>query len=249
MRVISHVHIFKVFSVPVKSPPLQRSLSSVSPTAVTVHAPTSLSEIMSVLTVTVRWLLAGYCGLTLLHFTDSTVPPLQITQKPRFYGVMTGKTVGIYCLSSKQHVNSTAHAPDDVGHRILLRKKHLTENGILILKDLKLEDQGVYFCKINEEFGPGTELQVARPLNLANVLYRSQVKDGLIILQGLLLAVFIAAFGIRKKSLAVKKDCIYEEPEVDHIYEGLAIETCDGGDLYEEISVYAQPEGAEAPWE
>lgn len=30
--------------------------------------------------------------------------------------------------------------------------------------------------------------------------------------------------------------------------QGLTIETCGGG-LYEELSVYAQPEGAEAPWE
>uniref|UniRef100_A0A3B4UDQ9 Uncharacterized protein n=1 Tax=Seriola dumerili TaxID=41447 RepID=A0A3B4UDQ9_SERDU len=45
-----------------------------------------------------------------------------------------------------------------------------------------------------------------------------------------------------------KSDSVYEEPETDHIYEGLAIETCGGG-LYEELSIYAQAEGAEAPWE
>lgn len=32
------------------------------------------------------------------------------------------------------------------------------------------------------------------------------------------------------------------------VFQGLAIETCGGG-LYEELSAYAQPEGAEAPWE
>lgn len=32
------------------------------------------------------------------------------------------------------------------------------------------------------------------------------------------------------------------------VSQGLAIETCGGG-LYEELSAYAQPEGAEAPWE
>lgn len=30
--------------------------------------------------------------------------------------------------------------------------------------------------------------------------------------------------------------------------QGLMVEECGGG-LYEELSVYAQPEGAEAPWE
>lgn len=32
------------------------------------------------------------------------------------------------------------------------------------------------------------------------------------------------------------------------VFQGLAVETCGGG-LYEELSVYAQAEGAEAPWE
>ena len=32
------------------------------------------------------------------------------------------------------------------------------------------------------------------------------------------------------------------------MFQGLAIETCGGG-LYEELSVYAEAEGAEAPWE
>lgn len=68
------------------------------------------------------------------------------------------------------------------------------------------------------------------------------------ILQGLMLAACIAAYVFRKRTLSETKDSIYEEPEVDHIYEGLAIETCEG-DLYEEISVYAHAEGAEAPWE
>ncbi|XP_072311631.1 B-cell antigen receptor complex-associated protein beta chain [Eucyclogobius newberryi] len=216
---------------------------------------------MSLLTVTVCWLLTGYCGLTLLHLTDAATQALQITQKPRFYGVMTGKRVGIYCISSKRHLPSVARwhkaskfdeSKSLIQHsmnRIFVRSRNLTKNAILILTELQTEDQGVYFCEINDVFGPGTEVQVAKPVNLANVLYRSQVKDGLIILQALLLAALIAAFGFRQKTLSVKEDCIYEEPEMDHIYEGLAIDTCGGGDLYEEISVYAQPEGAEAPWE
>ncbi|XP_033840122.2 B-cell antigen receptor complex-associated protein beta chain [Periophthalmus magnuspinnatus] len=214
---------------------------------------------MSILTVSVRWLLVGYCGLTLLHLTDATTKSLQITQKPRFYGLTTGRKVGIYCLSSKQHLPSTASwykasefnskkLPIQPGDKIKVWNRNLTKNGILVLLDLRLEDQGVYFCKIDKVFGPGTEVQVTKPVNIVKVLYRSEMKDGLIILQGLLLAMFIAAFVFRKKTLTVKKESIYEEPEVDHIYEGLAIETCEG-DLYEEISVYAQPEGAEAPWE
>lgn len=162
-------------------------------------------------------------------------------------------------MSSKQHLPSNVTwykaSKFDLhkyrvhfGERIFVRERNLTKNAVLILTGITLEDQGVYFCQIDGVFGPGTEVQVARPVNLSNVLYRSQMKDGLMILQGLLLAMCIAAFVFRKQTLSEKKDCIYEDPEVDHIYEGLAIETCEG-DVYEEISVYAQPEGAEAPWE
>uniref|UniRef100_A0A8C6SWZ9 Ig-like domain-containing protein n=1 Tax=Neogobius melanostomus TaxID=47308 RepID=A0A8C6SWZ9_9GOBI len=217
---------------------------------------------MSLLTVSLCWLLVGYCAL--LDLSASAAQALQITQKPRFYGVMTNRKVGIHCMSSKQNLQSNvtwykASKFDSEkslirpGDRFSVRKRDRMENDIIILKDLKIEDQGVYFCKINNDYGPGTEVQVTRPVNEAKVLYRSKMKDALMILQGLLLALIIAAFGFRKKTLVTgtsdKEESIYEEPEVDHIYEGLAIETCDDGDLYEEISVYAQAEGAEAPWE
>lgn len=214
---------------------------------------------MYLLTVTLRWLLAGCCGLALINLTVAATQAHRITQKPRFYGVVTNRQVGIYCMSPKQHLSSTVHwykaskfdahkAPVHLGDRITARDRNLTKNAVLILTELTMEDQGVYFCEINNVYGPGTEVQVTRPINLSNVLYRSQMKDGLMILQGLLLAMCIAAFVFRKKTVSAKNDLIYEEPEVDHIYEGLAIETCEG-DVYEEISVFAQPEGAEAPWE
>lgn len=213
---------------------------------------------MPPLTAPLCWLLLGLCALSLLDRTASETQALQISQKPRFYGVMTSRRVGIYCMSSKQHLPSnvtwykasefnTEKSLIQPGHRVYVRKRNLTENGILVLTDLVVEDKGVYFCRINDEYGPGTEVYVTKPVNLANFLYRSQMKDGLMVLKGLLLAVFVAAFGFRKKTLSKKEEFIYEEPEVDHIYEGLAIETCE--DLYEEISVYAQAEGAEAPWE
>ncbi|XP_039643172.1 uncharacterized protein cd79b isoform X3 [Perca fluviatilis] len=92
-------------------------------------------------------------------------------------------------------------------------------------------------------------INISGSFDVTKALYRTKMKDALIILQGLVLAVFIAALLLRKRHLQLgKRDIIYEEPETDHIYEGLAIETC-GGDLYEDLCVYAQPEGAEAPWE
>lgn len=218
---------------------------------------------MSLLTVSWCRLLMGYGALTLLYFTASATQSLQISQKPRFYGVMSNRKLGINCMSSVKHTkatwyrastyNATIKSPIRLEERIFTQNSSRVNDGILILKDIKVEDQGVYFCKINDVYGPGTEVQVspvyAGPVNPDNFLYRSQVKDGLMILQGLLLALVIAVFGFRKKTLSEKEDAAYEEPEVDHIYEGLAIETCEGADLYEEISVYAQAEGTEAPWE
>ncbi|XP_045924986.1 B-cell antigen receptor complex-associated protein beta chain isoform X2 [Micropterus dolomieu] len=204
------------------------------------------------------WLLAGFCGLALIYIS---VPPnhcMRISQSPRFYGLMPGHTVTISCfpkppapIVSVDWYKATTY--DAIPQLIQEKERYEitkinTTSSFLRIFNVKTEDSGVYFCKINEEWGPGTELQVVRRLNRKKALHRTKMKDGLIILQGLLLAVCIAALLLRKRKLFEKKDSIYEEPETDHIYEGLAIETCGGG-LYEELSVYAQADGAEAPWE
>nr|AJG39039.1 B-cell antigen receptor complex-associated protein beta chain [Lutjanus sanguineus] len=200
-----------------------------------------------------RWLLAGYFGLALISISVA----VQITQWPRFYGLNHGGSANFHCQLSKQ---------DPAEHHQWYKAEHYNKAKVQIKADprfeihnstrgcslsiheLREEDNGVYFCKIKQAFGPGTELRVTRPFNRKQALYRTQMKDALIILQGLLLAVYIAAVLLRKRTLSEKTDSIYEEPETDHIYEGLTIETCGGG-LYEELSVYAQAEGAEAPWE
>nr|XP_015818232.2 uncharacterized protein cd79b [Nothobranchius furzeri] len=201
-----------------------------------------------------HWTLAGFCGLALTSLSVA----LQISQKPRFYGVKTGHSVGIYCSSSLKHLNSTVkwYKADEYNtekmeiqtdERITLERKDLIQNAFLYLSALQTQDSGVYFCKINNTWGPGTKLQVVRPIDLSATLYRSKVKDGLIVLQGLMLAACITAVLLRKHKLVETSDSIYEEPETHHIYEGLAIETCEGA-LYEDLSLY-QTEGAEAPWE
>ncbi|KAM8729854.1 B-cell antigen receptor complex-associated protein beta chain [Acanthopagrus schlegelii] len=212
-----------------------------------------------------RWLLVGYCGLALINISVALNIIHPIRQKPRFYGLMTHKPiVVIYCLSPKQNQSVTVEwykvgKYDEVpenrklinpdGKRIVINPRKMTTfRSILQIFNPRITDTGVYFCKLNDEWGPGTEVQVTRPVLRDKALYRSNIKDGLIVLQGLLLAVCIAAVLLHKRTMGEKSDSIYEEPETDHIYEGLAIETCGGG-LYEELSVYAQPEGAEAPWE
>ncbi|XP_034715993.1 uncharacterized protein cd79b isoform X2 [Etheostoma cragini] len=205
------------------------------------------------------WLLAGCCGLALLNISVALNPGVWITQRPRFYGVKPRRNVDIHCVSSKKvpHDRVQWYKADKydshkkeikAGKKFLFHSSNLTQNVLLFIRHLQINDTGVYFCKLNDTWGPGTALQVARPLDVAQALYRSKMKDALIVLQGLVLVVFIASLLLRKQQLLEKRDIIYEEPETDHIYEGLAIETC-GGDLYEDLCVYAQPEDAEAPWE
>ncbi|KAI9541158.1 hypothetical protein NQZ68_032941 [Dissostichus eleginoides] len=214
--------------------------------------------------VIMRWLLAGCFGLALINISVARNPDVPISQKPRFYGVNAGRNVSIYCLCSKELQPATAewYRADEykavfhntsritAGNKYELIDYHGDTNVFLVIRDVRLKDSGVYFCKINNKWGPGTAVQVAR--SGVDQARRSNMKDALIILQALLLAVCIAAVLLRKRQQFFKqlekKDSIYEEPEVDHIYEGLAIETCSGS-LYEELSVYAQAEGTEAPWE
>ncbi|KAK9530076.1 hypothetical protein VZT92_011609 [Zoarces viviparus] len=210
------------------------------------------------------WLLAGCCGLALISISVAPDPAVQITQKPRFYGVKTRRNVTIGCLSTQDLLPAKVQwfKADTYDEEVLNRreiekeKKYIFFNSnpqqrFLFISNVGIEDNGVYFCKLNDTWGPGTELQVVRPITLPQALHRTNMKDGLIILQGLVLAGCIAAVVLRRQQLLEKNDSIYEEPDTDHIYEGLAIETC-GGDLYEELTVYAQvdgAEGAEAPWE
>uniref|UniRef100_A0A8C2ZD44 Ig-like domain-containing protein n=1 Tax=Cyclopterus lumpus TaxID=8103 RepID=A0A8C2ZD44_CYCLU len=198
------------------------------------------------------------------YFGVATNPAVPITQIPRFYGARTRHNAGICCRSARKLLpakvewfKASRYTEDDPSRSEIKagRRFNFFNNDpnqkCLVMHDVRTEDSGVYYCKLNDTWGPGTELRVARTIDLPQALHRTKMKDGLIILQGLLLAVCIAAVLLRKRQMLKQEDSIYEEPETDHIYEGLAIETCGGG-LYEELSVYAQAEGAEeaeAPWE
>ncbi|XP_070708254.1 B-cell antigen receptor complex-associated protein beta chain [Pempheris klunzingeri] len=201
-----------------------------------------------------HWWLAGCCGLALIHISV----PL-IIQRPRFFGV-TAKhlSMAFYCEPSKKHLPNSVEwykAAEYNTEKIKIvedtkfaMRNQTSGSFLLITHDLQIKDSGVYFCKINGSWGPGSELRVARRINSSKALHRTKMKDGLMVFQGLLLALCIAGLALRKQTLSEKMDSEYEEPETDHIYEGLTIETCGGG-LYEELSVYAQADGAEAPWE
>lgn len=100
-----------------------------------------------------------------------------IRQKPRFYGVMTYKpAVVIYCLSPKQNQSATvewykANKYNEVqenririypdGKKIEMNPREITTlRSILQIFNPRIMDTGVYFCKLNDEWGPGTEVQI-----------------------------------------------------------------------------------------
>nr|XP_057934245.1 B-cell antigen receptor complex-associated protein beta chain [Doryrhamphus excisus] len=206
------------------------------------------------------WLLRGLFAVTLINMSDGVSRDLVVSQKPRFYGIRPGRFVAVYCVSSKQHLAAhvvwykASEYDVAVSERRMLqgaitRHKDLTRNAFLILADLSVEDSGVYFCNINDTWGAGTQLQVARPVNRARAVYQSKMKDGLIVTQALMLSVFAATLVRRNHKLLKQREIIYEEPDMDHIYEGLVLEGNEG-DLYEDLSVYARAtEVTEAPWE
>uniref|UniRef100_A0A3P9LLV6 CD79b molecule n=1 Tax=Oryzias latipes TaxID=8090 RepID=A0A3P9LLV6_ORYLA len=204
------------------------------------------------------WIQAGWCMLVLISVSAA----LQISQKPRFYGVKTGSNVKIFCESKEQRGKGNVfwykfdkYDETDVNKYPLkmderFRPQNSSSKSVistLTILNTREEDTGVYFCKADTTWGPGTEIRVVKHIDFNKAQHMSKLKDGLIILQGLLLAVCIAAILLRKHKQFEKSDSMYEEPEMDHIYEGLVIETC--GDLYEDLTLYSQPEIAEAPWE
>ncbi|TKS89519.1 Sodium channel protein type 4 subunit alpha A [Collichthys lucidus] len=139
-----------------------------------------------------------------------------VTQIPRFYVMKTKRDVILKCWTNKEHrtgkvewyksgeYNATTKAQLTNGNRIAFHTTHCKnkiQSGTLVIRNLQTEDRGVYFCRINGTWGPGTHLQVYRAFNPKNAAYRTKMKDGLMILQALLLAVFIGAVLLGKRTL------------------------------------------------
>ncbi|XP_077062289.1 B-cell antigen receptor complex-associated protein beta chain [Siphateles boraxobius] len=193
------------------------------------------------------------CSVMALVYLSAEANNINVFQKPRFLGVKTGRSVMIYCVSSSSlpaHVvwfkDRTEKDTLKNSHRIVIKEKSEQKNAYIVIKQVEMEDSGIYFCKLNDTLGPGTALQVSRYSEPQAILHRSRVKDVIIFLQAFLLILCIVIPLVQFYKLEKKEEADYEEPEDDHIYEGLEIEQC-GGDVYEDISVYAQP--TDAAWE
>lgn len=98
-----------------------------------------------------------------------------VTQRPRFYGVETERTVTFHCWPSKEsrqpevewykadEYNTTKARIEAQENRTIFHDRsfmNVIKNASLTIHDLQLEDKGVYYCKINDVWGAGTELQV-----------------------------------------------------------------------------------------
>ena len=99
-------------------------------------------------------------------------PDLQVSQRPRFYGVKTSRTVVIHCLGTEHglpvqwykasHYNMAPAERGQVltGRRVSIMGKTPNRPPSIILQNVHIKDSSVYFCKINNTWGPGTELKV-----------------------------------------------------------------------------------------
>lgn len=98
----------------------------------------------------------------------------QVQQKPRFYGVKVGKQVGFTCFASDLTLAAVVkwykiekYEEDKVyggqmhefkNSRAAMYSSQI--KGQLFIKDVEVKDSGIYYCRINQTWGPGTELQV-----------------------------------------------------------------------------------------
>ncbi|XP_043320752.1 B-cell antigen receptor complex-associated protein beta chain isoform X1 [Cervus canadensis] len=157
-----------------------------------------------------------------------------IWQQPRFVAKKRGSTVEIRCLLEekgnvtwfwKPKLDSAAQPVSLRDGRILQTRN--TSEAVLTIVGVQFQDNGVYFCvqqctkgALRTEHGCGTELRVMGFSTLAQLKRRNTLKDGIIMIQTLLIILFI----IVPIFLLLDKDDSKAGMEEDHTYEGLDID-------------------------
>ncbi|KAG7492316.1 hypothetical protein MATL_G00013700 [Megalops atlanticus] len=194
----------------------------------------------------------GFYLLALVNFSVSQ----EILQRPRFLGVKRLRNVRVFCIVPEEQASgviqwykvskhtSELQKPIVENDRLKIAQLSKARNAWIGIEKAQPEDSGVYYCKINNTLGSGTELQVYRHIDAEEAMRRTKMKDVMIIIQALLLVSCVLAPLLLHLKKAKEEDAIYEEPEEDHTYEGLEIEHCG---LYEDIPALSQP--SEATWE
>ncbi|XP_006833642.1 PREDICTED: B-cell antigen receptor complex-associated protein beta chain [Chrysochloris asiatica] len=169
-----------------------------------------------------------------LYPDSSGSPCSQIWQNPRFVARKRGFTLEVKC-----HTNGTGlvkwfrkRPTDQEPQELIQDHSHIlqTQNNtifILTIRDIQYEDNGIYFCQQTcfgspqaIHWGCGTELRVMGFSSLAQLKQRNTLKDGIILIQTLLIILFI----IVPIFLLLDKDDSKIGMEEDHTYEGLNID-------------------------
>ncbi|XP_055253734.1 B-cell antigen receptor complex-associated protein beta chain isoform X1 [Moschus berezovskii] len=158
----------------------------------------------------------------------------RIWQHPRFVAKKRGSTVEIRChLEDMGIVSWFRKLKPDSEPKIFLPEEgrilqiRNNSEAILTIIGVQFQDNGIYFCKqecakgtLRTEHGCGTELRVMGFSTLAQLKRRNTLKDGIIMIQTLLIILFI----IVPIFLLLDKDDSKAGMEEDHTYEGLDID-------------------------
>lgn len=155
-----------------------------------------------------------------------------IWQYPRFMAKKRGSTVAIMCfMDGLGNVNWLRKQATDSEPKLLhLEQGHIEQtqsnfNATLTIRNIQFQDNGIYFCQQeslegSRKEGCGTELRVMGFSTLAQLKRRNTLKDGIIMIQTLLIIIFI----IVPIFLLLDKDDHKPGMEEDHTYEGLNID-------------------------
>ncbi|XP_052049883.1 B-cell antigen receptor complex-associated protein beta chain [Apodemus sylvaticus] len=160
-------------------------------------------------------------------------PCSQIWQHPRFAAKKRSSVVKIHCYTDSSGAMTWFRKQGNQQPQQLFPEEgHIlqTQNGsvyTLTIQNIQYEDNGIYFCKQKcgsssnlDENSCGTELLVLGFSTLDQLKRRNTLKDGIIMIQTLLIILFI----IVPIFLLLDKDDSKAGMEEDHTYEGLNID-------------------------
>ncbi|XP_005350463.1 B-cell antigen receptor complex-associated protein beta chain isoform X1 [Microtus ochrogaster] len=155
----------------------------------------------------------------------------EIKLYPRYIAKKRGSVVKFYCYSDsstvtwfrKQEKETPQKLSEEEGR---ISKLHNGSAYVLTIQNIQFEDNGIYFCKQECSRDPedawscGSELKVLGFSTLEQLKRRNTLKDGIIMIQTLLIILFI----IVPIFLLLDKDDSKAGMEEDHTYEGLNID-------------------------
>lgn len=165
-------------------------------------------------------------------YEDPTGSPCSlIRQNPRFVAKKRGSNVKIQCQVKTEGLVEWLKQEGDQAPKLLtldpLRIYQTNNQSIfaLIIQGIQYQDNGIYFCRQTcpdktSHVGCGTELRVMGFSTVAELRRRNMLKDGIIMIQTLLIIVFIVV----PIFLLLDKDDGKPGMEEDHTYEGLNID-------------------------